>query len=266
MILELTTATYLTNLLLAILLGIQFAEFFFLKSTFSENGMWGWNSISDNYSFFPIFIQKIIKKLIIYPNVMALLAFRQTLIILTLTHPYPGLYLLVLISNLLILSRWKGVFNGGSDYISFIVMTGLYIGSLTAKTEWESAGLFYIAVHSCFSYFKAGLVKVVIPGWRNGSILPLLFKTSLYKNPWGMFSFLNKPIILFLIAWVVLIFELTFPLAMVSPPILILYLFFGCIFHLSIIYFVGLNRFFWAWIATYPSLIYFSLIMFRASS
>ena len=48
--------------------------------------------------------------------------------------------------------------------------------------------------------------------------------------------------------------ELLLPLTLLSPGLLLAALLLAAGFHLSNAMFLGLNRFVWVWIATYPSL------------
>ena len=261
MLIDPSQAYYITNVFVVILFSVQFLEFFYLKSTFTRRGPWPWELIQNNYKSWPKPLQKIMATLLKYPNVIALLFFRQTLVLLSLLYPFPHVYILILLSSLILLSRWRGTFNGGSDYMSTILLTGLTIGAITKNTEWAASGLFYIAIHSLYSYFKAGIVKVIRPEWRNGQVLKLLLSTSPYNNPMGPFIFLLNKKAALAICWAVLIFELCFPFSLLSPPIMFLFLLFGLIFHAMIVFMFGLNRFLWAWLATYPSLIFTSLIV-----
>ena len=57
--------------------------------------------------------------------------------------------------------------------------------------------------------------------------------------------------------WAVMVFELVFPLALFSQPALFIALGLAMLFHLANAYFFGLNRFVFAWLAAYPSLLWF---------
>ncbi|MEM1139686.1 MAG: HTTM domain-containing protein, partial [Pseudomonadota bacterium] len=66
----------------------------------------------------------------------------------------------------------------------------------------------------------------------------------------------QRPRVLFLMAWLIIIFELIFPLALLSQPLLIAALVLAAVFHLANGVLFGLNRFIWAWIASYPSVLW----------
>ena len=52
-------------------------------------------------------------------------------------------------------------------------------------------------------------------------------------------------------------FELLFPLCLLTQPTLIVGLGIAATFHFANACLFGLNRFFWIWLAAYPSLLWF---------
>ena len=59
---------------------------------------------------------------------------------------------------------------------------------------------------------------------------------------------------------VVLFLEMTFPVCLVTGPTIALgYLLGAGLMHLAIGHFMGLPRFVWSWMATYPAIIYASI-------
>jgi hypothetical protein len=59
-------------------------------------------------------------------------------------------------------------------------------------------------------------------------------------------------------SWSVLCFECGFPVALLVPSVTLPWLAVGLLFHVANAYIFGLNRFVFAWLAAYPSLLYFS--------
>lgn len=250
-----------TKILTLFVFTIQFIEFLSLSTYLKENSVWAIDSRAPSSSKIKTIGQLTLRLFTKYPNIIALIAFRQTLLLSVLILSKPIIYLLIIISSLMILSRWRGNFNGGSDAMSNILIVGLFLGSFGQGTSWEHIGLVYIAIHLCISYFKAGWVKILRPEWRNGTVLNLLFKSSPYSSPLSVFNFiLYSPYSQWTCVFV-LVFELSFPLALVRPDFCITYILFGFLFHGMILYSFGLNRFFWSWLATYPSLYYTSQLV-----
>ncbi|MBS2035682.1 hypothetical protein JST97_11895 [bacterium] len=139
----------------------------------------------------------------------------------------PWLVWILIGITLLSAIRFGGSLNGGSDYMTLVILSSLLL-------PW---GRIYLAVQLTLSYVVAGLVKIRLPEWRNGKTLTLLT---------GLPAFLSLPMLL----W-----ECSFPLAWSSPRLLWLYLAVGVCFHLCNAKILGLNRFFWIWLAAYWRLI-----------
>lgn len=139
----------------------------------------------------------------------------------------PVLVWLLLLITILTAVRFGGTLNGGSDYMTVVALSSLLV-------PW---GQTYLAVQLTLSYFVAGLVKLRQPDWRNGKALTRLTGLSA------------------LLAWPVLLWECTFPLAWLNHTLCLAYLGIGVVFHLANAKLLGLNRFFWIWLAAYPSLL-----------
>jgi hypothetical protein len=54
----------------------------------------------------------------------------------------------------------------------------------------------------------------------------------------------------------VILFELAFPLTLLSQEALIAGLVIAAVFHLANAALFGLNRFFWTWLAVYPAILW----------
>lgn len=164
----------------------------------------------------------------------------------------------LLVSQVLISIRWRGAFNGGSDFMTLSVLGGIAIAALTAPWLGESlawqAGLWLISIQALSSYFLSGTVKLRYAGWRHGRALPALLDGGLY-GPLPPTSLLRQPVVAMVCSWAFIIWEAAFPLSMIDPRLTTLWCAIGIAFHLLVWWFFGLNRFFWAWMATFPALI-----------
>lgn len=148
----------------------------------------------------------------------------------------------------------RGNFNGGSDNMTFVVLTGILIARFTRQ---ESTGLIYIALLSTSSYFFAGWVKARKSEWWQGrSLMGFLRLSPLRLRPWQLKLGSEKSS--YYLSRVVLFFECSFPLALLHPALTWLYLVGGTCFHIVNFRFFGLNRFFWVWLSTYPALLWFT--------
>ena len=158
--------------------------------------------------------------------------------------PQVSFFIILFFTHLLICMRFRGIFNGGSDMMTFVVLTGVIISLFGSDI-----GMVYIAVHTIYSYFKAGLAKVIHKEWRNGTALSAFFETSLFVDIRSMKA--NK-----ILNWIVIIFELGIILLPFFPQLLWFYFAGAMIFHLINYYYFGLNRFFWIWLSAWPAVFY----------
>lgn len=147
----------------------------------------------------------------------------------------------------------RGNFNGGSDNMTFVILTGIVLG----KVKGEPTGLTYVALLSVSSYLFAGWVKVLTPEWMNGVALHGFLRLS----PLQLSSWEEKklsPKITPILSRGFLFIECTFPFALFNPWLTYGYVGAAVLFHLLNARWLGLNRFFWVWISTFPALIWFS--------
>jgi len=167
------------------------------------------------------------------------------------------------LSQLVIAIRWRGAFNGGSDFMTLTALTGLGLGLLLQTlglSRGVEFGLYYIALHSASSYFISGGVKCFHKEWRNGSALALFLDEGVY-GPLGDDHPFRNPTVATLVCAAFIGFELSVLVGLVFTPYMLVFCLLGVGFHFGVFWYLGLNRFVWAWIATYPSLILLSLTL-----
>jgi hypothetical protein len=146
----------------------------------------------------------------------------------------------------------------GSDQMSTITLTALTLGKLSPSNRMvQEASLWFIALQACLSYAASGWAKVAGPSWREGSALTGIFRTKVYGQE-GAYKFLKaRPRLARWVARIGVFWECTFPLVLVVPkPAVGLFLLSGVLFHGANAVLMGLNRFFWAFVATYPAIVY----------
>lgn len=172
--------------------------------------------------------------------------------------PGPLVQLICLGFILFYANKWNGTFNGGSDMMSLIIGSGLFISSLDAIwPPLRQLGITYIGVHATFSYFIAGAIKLQTPDWRGGSGLPAFINSSLYSNQ-NLSALLSKKSVSLGLSWLVMLFEITLPLALLNGQILAYYFAGAMAFHITNALIFGLNRFIWVWAAAWPGIFFIS--------
>lgn len=162
----------------------------------------------------------------------------------------------------LLLRRFQGPYNGGSDCMSTLVLLCLFLSHIAPTRFWQELALAYLAFQLTFSYFQAGYIKVINPAWRSGQALIDVFAITAYPSSEKVRSWANSPRLVFYISWLVILFELFFPLLLLQKHILTMGLIVAATFHLANAYLFGLNRFFWVWPASYPIIIWFQQRLF----
>ena len=161
------------------------------------------------------------------------------------------------LSALFLLHRFQGPYNGGSDKMGVLILTCLTLSHLAPSVFWQDMAFAYLAAQLTLSYFISGQVKLVNPDWRSGRALADVFAFSAYPVAENLRALAARPVLMWRLSWCVIAFEVLFPLALLSPGTLWIALGIAATFHLANACLFGLNRFFWIWLAAYPSLLWF---------
>lgn len=160
---------------------------------------------------------------------------------------------------LVLLMRWRGAFNGGSDFMTLVGLTGLLIahavGAFTDPVQGWRAGLWYVTLQSVTSYFVSGWVKLLRPEWRSGQALAVFLDTGVY-GPLPASSLYRHPLVARACSWAFTVWEGCFPLALIDVRLAMAFCAVAALFHFMVYWYFGLNRFFWAWLSTYPAILY----------
>ena len=248
-----------TLILIARLMGIavmfQSLEFIKMKESITEQGIWRWSQLRTEYIFLPKKILAALDWLMTDKRFIEMMTIRFAAAIITIIYPHAFvLFFILFFSTFLITLRWRGSFNGGSDYLTLIILLCLSIGFLHPLLG--KAALWYITLQVISSYFLAGLYKIKETKWRLGTAVYGFVSSPNYKTPRFIVEKSRNSTWAQVIAWSIMLFELSFPLVLTLPKLTIFYLVAGAIFHLVNFMTFGLNRFFWVWCASYPALYY----------
>ena len=168
----------------------------------------------------------------------------------------PWMLLFLTLHSILVLHRFQGPYNGGSDRMGLLILYCLCAANWVPQGHLQEAALGYLGVQVILSYFISGKVKLVNPDWRSGQALRDVFAFSAYPVSEGLRDLAHKPRLLWGASWLVIIAEVAFPLAFLNGTVLVGALVITGAFHVANACLFGLNRFVWVWIAAYPSLIW----------
>lgn len=259
--LNLTQAVRTLECLLAISLLVQNFEFLRMQRIQQQGSVWAWQVQQAELAHTAGWLQKLFGwlyrdrihhlHLIVRVSLAVSLFYGVNLVSI----------ILLFASNLVLLIRWRGAFNGGSDFMTVVVLTGVLIAQVATLfvgpvLAWK-AGLWYITIHTMSSYFLSGSVKLLSSDWRNGRALAYFLDGAVY-GPLPKESIFRKKPVAVVCSWAFIIWECSFPLVLAGPAWAIAWCLCAAVFHFLVFWHFGLNRFFWAWVASFPAIIYCS--------
>ena len=241
-------------------LVLQCLEYWRIADSTDPRGIWAWQvqraDIPDSPAFVKAFLD-IAYRPVFYRMQLLVRCMAAVALMVLGNHWLTALVLFA--GTLLLLIRWRGAFNGGSDFMTLITVSGLLIAQGVTlvsdeQTGW-SAGLGYIAIQTLSSYFVSGWIKLKRPEWRNGQALTVFLNTGLY-GPLSPDSVFRRPLVARVCSWTFIIWEGLFPLVLLHPPWIGGFVAMALLFHFLVFWFFGLNRFFWAWATNLGSLFF----------
>ena len=244
--------------LFALSAGIQTLEYLRMRPAMGQHGLWSWAIQRQDIP--NAFAQKLFDALFA-ENIFNGLLWARLLALGSLVVQGANLanVTFLFVSNLAVLIRWRGAFNGGSDFMTLVAISGLLLahtaGALTDMSLGWRAGFWYISLQTISSYFVSGWVKLLRPEWRSGRAMTLFLDTGIY-GPLPSRSIFRHPMLARVCSWSFTVWEGCFPLALLDVRLAWLFCAVAALFHFLVFVFFGLNRFFWAWIATFPAVLY----------
>lgn len=234
----------ITSRLLAFTIFLQGIEYFLISRKKVFQKVWSFENLKNELKSRFLFSDLSFKVTTLIQIACALLGF---------IFPHVGFFVVIFITSLLITIRFRGSFNGGSDMMSFVVLTGVLISLLAKTPEVEKFGLIYIGIHGMYSYFKAGIAKIRQKDWREGKAVQGFTNVSLYPEIRNLKMSSKMSLVL---GWLTILFELGIVSVLIFPKVIGLYFVLAIIFHLMVFASFGLNRFFWIWMCAWPSIFF----------
>jgi hypothetical protein len=147
--------------------------------------------------------------------------------------------------------------SDGSDQMTLLIIITLVICYLPGlgSPKLAEIGLWFIGLQACLSYMVAGIAKLVSSEWRASTAIKDVFSTKTYGSKKATMFLQKYPAANGFLCWNVMIMEALFPLCLFLPwQYAMIFLCWGFIFHFFTAVIMGLNSFFWAFMATYPAL------------
>lgn len=142
----------------------------------------------------------------------------------------------------------------GSDQVSFLVQAAAALGRAGGTPATRRAAVHFIGAQTALSYGASGWAKLPGAAWRSGDALVKIMRTETYGDKWFFEQLDRYPAAARLVCHGVLAMECTFPLLLLKKG---RYLDGGLaamgMFHVANARFMGLSRFAWAFMSTYPA-------------
>ncbi|MET8577136.1 hypothetical protein [Streptomyces sp. NPDC005012] len=142
----------------------------------------------------------------------------------------------------------------GSDQVSFLVQSAAALGRAGGTDESRKAAVQFIGAQTALSYGASGWAKLPGEAWRSGDALVKIMRTETYGDEWLYKQLERYPALSRVTGHAVLALECAFPLLLLGRG---KYIGAGLtamgVFHVVNARFMGLSRFAWAFVATYPS-------------
>jgi hypothetical protein len=265
------TALAAVTRLVALAVALQTIELLQLRRVAATDGIWRWPTLRRDWQALPRPLASLVALMLRPRPFVALLVVRLAAALalgiaggaLPRVGPLP-LPLLLLLTTVLVQLRWRGTFNGGSDFMTLLILSALTLAAARPANPTVTVGaLLYVAVQTCTSYFLAGVAKLKTASWRDGRALRFFVATSIYDRPPWPRALFESPLATRLLGWATLLLECTFPLALLRPSLCLGYLAVALVFHVGNARVFGLNRFVFAWAAAYPAVYFCSQLAAR---
>lgn len=248
-------ALALIRVLAAVAVALGTVELWRLRRVADDDGVWRWATLATEY---PRWLARALTPVLAPRGFRVLLLARGAAALALVAWPHPALPAGLFVATLLVALRWRGTWNGGSDFMTLIVLGALAVALAGGATAARGA-LWYVALQAATSYFIAGVVKLRQPMWRDGRALAGFLRTGVHGDtPW-VARLAARGALVRAASWATMLAEVAFPLALVAPTPCAALLALGALFHLGNVYALGLDRFFWAWLATYPAVAWAAL-------
>ncbi len=169
--------------------------------------------------------------------------------------------LAVLVATQLLFTVRRQLGDDGSDQMNSIILLAML---LTVGPHSDAfilqLGIWFIALQACLSYTTAGIAKLISPTWRSGEAAYRIFNTGTYGMQPVAALMQDRRWLKMAACWSVIGMETLFPLVLVLPaPWIWIFLGWGVLFHVLCAIIMGLNSFVWAFVATYPAIVFASL-------
>jgi uncharacterized membrane protein YphA (DoxX/SURF4 family) len=163
---------------------------------------------------------------------------------------------IIFILRLLSFPRWY-LFVTSDSPLSRAIIFILILHYLVPDNETVAdMSLRFLTIYLGLIYFFSGYQKLKSPSWRKGSAMIRFAEKSFF---WSKSGIIEWPLwLLSLAGWGVIVFELLFFTGVFAEEVAFIFVLTGFLFHGLLSFSLGLNHFFWTFLACYPVYLYTS--------
>jgi hypothetical protein len=228
---------------------------------FRAEGLMSWELLKTQPRFARYGPSPLLEYLNRFPNFLYLLIVQALAALLLLVFPRHDTLRpvsLTLILTICLLDRLRNQAHSlvGSDSMNVVVFGALYLREIAPGPLTTQGCLWFIALQSCLSYATSGLLKLRTSHWRQGKVLRRIAQHPVFGNAPLARLLAGHPRVERWLGWSIMGYEIAFPCVLVTGyPGSWIFLGGGLLFHAFIALAMGLNTFFFAWVATYPAIL-----------
>ena len=257
-----TEAIRWTTVLASICLAIISIETLLERESYADEGLLGWPvAQSGRREFVASWFAPVAEFLFGYRSFIVLTGARLLCALALLPASVEAgwrapLIVFVAVTSLLLSGR-TGFGMDGADQMNALTFVALAVDAALPTPLVRWASLWFLALQLTMSYLVAGGAKVISEEWRSGRAMWGILSTRLYGVPPLGLWLKAHPRIAQLAAWSVFGCETGFVLLLFLPdPFAWVLIAGGVGFHLASAIVMGLNTFFWSFLAAYPALLW----------
>ncbi len=160
------------------------------------------------------------------------------------------------IMQIVIMKRYHLTFDG-SDHMTVVVLLACLLGRVEPDPLAARAAVTFLAAEVTLAYLAAGLYKATSSYWQSGHAIAMVVQTRMFGQAAAARLIRHHPVIGRAATYSVFCWESLFVCFLVAPPPVILtILVLGIGFHLGCSVIMGLNRFIFVFVASYPAVLY----------
>jgi hypothetical protein len=259
---DLYTSVRWTSFLLGISLLLGCLEDLAGLREYKSDGLFSWDVLSTQFpEANSRALQPVLAVLFGYGGVRVLLCCQLAAVLVMLVPKLSLVYYLYSVAAALLIKLalvYRNAYGGdGSDQMEIMVLLGLLSTLSLMPSKAAPLGIWFIALQSELAYFASGVAKVFSRDWISGEAAFKIFNTYTYGTRPLAAILRNVPNVSAPLCWGLVAYECLFPASLFAPVhITLIILCLGVLLHMFNAFVMGLNKFFWAFIATYPAILY----------